>query len=116
MRFLALCCICFFLAACSGVSQQQTQAATVAGTTWAWSNGNGVEFLKGGRVRFSNYAYGGSWQQHGDNVVFDQNGAALFDVVIAGDVMSGTWRRLKGDDTRATFPTYLRKLPGNARF
>jgi hypothetical protein len=86
------------------------------GTTWAWSNGNGVEFLKGGRVRFTNYAYGGSWQQHGDNVTFDQNGAALFDVVIAGDAMSGTWRRLKGDDTRATFPTYLRKLPGNAQF
>jgi len=41
--------------------------------------------------------------------MFDQNGVMLFDVVIAGNVMSGTWRKLKGDDTRSTFPTYLRK-------
>ena len=55
MRFLVLCCIGFFLAGCGGVSQQTApsrasvrgqQPPTVAGTTWAWSNGNGVEFLK----------------------------------------------------------------------
>jgi hypothetical protein len=71
-----------------------------------------VQFLPGGRVRFSNYVYGGHWQQQGDSVTFDQNGVMLFDVVISGNVMSGTWRKLKGDDTRSTFPTSLRKTAG----
>jgi hypothetical protein len=123
VKLLVLCCIGLLLAGCGGVSQEAApsrasvrgqQLPTVAGTTWRWSNGNGVEFLPGGRVRFTNYAYGGAWQQDGANVTFDQNGATLFDVVIAGDVMSGTWRRLKGDDTRSTSPTYLRRSPGNA--
>jgi hypothetical protein len=123
VKLLVLCCIGFFLAGCGGVSQSRPpsrvsapaqQPPNVVDTTWRWSNGNGVEFLKGGRVRFTNYAYGGAWQQDGANVTFDQNGSVLFDVVIAGDAMSGTWRRLKGDDTRSTSPTYLRRSPGNA--
>ena len=118
MRVLILCCIGFFLAACGGVSQRTEssrpsarahQAPTIAGTTWRWNDGRAVEFLPGGRVRFNNYVYGGNWEQHGDSVTFDQNGVMLFDVVIAGNAMSGTWRKLKGDDTRATFPTSLRR-------
>ena len=113
MRFLVLCCLGVLLAACSGLSEQaQPSRASVQpsieGTTWMWSEGRTVQFLKGGRVHFNNYAYGGYWQQHDDLVTFDQNGVMLFDVVIAGNVMSGTWRKLKGDDTRSTFPTYLK--------
>jgi hypothetical protein len=118
VRFPIVCCLCVSLAACGGLSQQaQPPGASartehrpsVEGTTWAWSEGRSVQFLSGGRVRFSNYAYGGYWQQHGDSVTFDQNGVMLFDVVIAGNAMSGTWRKLKGDDTRSTFPTNLKK-------
>jgi len=118
VRFLIFCCLGLLLAACNGLSGQTQpsrasaraqEQPTIEGTTWAWSEGRSVQFLTGGRVRFSNYAYGGYWQQHGDSVMFDQNGVMLFDVVIAGNVMSGTWRKLKGDDTRSTFPTYLRK-------
>ena len=116
MRFLVLCFIGVLLAACSGVSAQpalsRTRAQpppTIGGTTWTWSDGRSVQFLHGGRVRFSNYVYGGNWQQHGDAVTFDQNGVMLFDVVISGSVMRGTWRMLKGEDTHSTFPTSLRK-------
>jgi hypothetical protein len=117
VRVLVLCCIGVLLVACNGLSEQTQpsrasvraqQQPSIEGTTWAWSEGRTVQFLKGGRVRFNNYAYGGYWQQDGDSVTFDQNGVMLFDVVIAGNVMSGTWRKLKGDDTRS-IPTYLKK-------
>jgi hypothetical protein len=118
LRFLVFCSVGVLLAACSGLSGQPplsrapTRAQpspTIEGTTWTWSDGRSVQFLHGGRVRFSNYVYGGNWQQHGNSVTFDQNGVMLFEVVISGNVMSGTWRQLKGDDTHSTFPTALRK-------
>jgi len=121
MRLLVLCCIGLFLAACSGLSQPTTPSRasvsgppppTIEGTTWTWSDGKTVEFLKGGRVRYNNYVHGGNWQQHGAAVTFDQNGVVVFSVVITGNAMTGTWRALKGDDTRVTIPTSLRRVPG----
>ena len=118
LRFLLFGYIGVLLAACSGLSESPPlsgasasaqPAPTIEGTTWTWSDGRSVQFLRGGRVRFNNYAYGGNWQQRGAAVTFDQNGVMLFDLVISGNVMSGTWRKLKGDDTHATFPTSLRK-------
>jgi hypothetical protein len=113
VRLLILACIAVFLWGCGAPSQRTTQRttqqATVVGTKWAWNDGKTVEFLPGGRVRYSNYVHGGNWQQNGNAVTFDQNGVVLFSVVVAGDTMRGSWRALKGDDTRVTIPTSLKR-------
>jgi len=111
VRVLILCCLVVFLWGCGAPAQRITAPPpTVVGTTWAWSDGKRVEFRPGGRVSYSNYVHGGNWQQDGNAVTFDQNGVVLFSVVVTGDTMRGSWRALKGNDTRVTVPTSLKRL------
>jgi hypothetical protein len=85
--------------------------SSVAGTVWKFGGTDTtVEFLPGGRVRFSNSEYGGNWTQEGRSLRFDSNGFTLFEVQINGDEMSGTWRRLRGDDIGLTSPTSLQRV------
>jgi hypothetical protein len=89
----------------------RTRGPRLEGTLWQFAGTQTtVEFLSGGRVRYNNSTYGGKWEQQGKSLRFDSNGYTLFEVVINGDEMKGTWRRLRGSDVGMTSPTELRKI------
>lgn len=83
----------------------------VAGTTWQFGGGSSkVTFFSNGEVDFSDTEAGGKWRQDGNKLSFDCNNFTLFEVTIEGDQMTGTWRRLQGEDVGITAPTSLTRV------
>jgi len=87
-------------------------APDVTGTKWQFPGTNStVEFLAGGRVRFNDTQAPGKWRQEGKSVVFDCNNFTLFELELVGnDEMTGTWRRLQGDDVGTKNPSGLKRI------
>lgn len=87
---------------------------SIAGSTWQFVGTEvTVMFMPGGYVQFSD-RYGGRWHQNGSRLTFDSNNYEAFTMVIDGDAMSGTWRRIAGPDQGVTSPTALQRISGTA--
>jgi hypothetical protein len=85
------------------------------GTVWQFDGTETtVQFLGGGKVLFRNKKQNsestGSWQQTGRSVKFDSNGYTLFELDIDGDRMTGTWKRLKGEDVGQKYPSSMKRI------
>ena len=100
----------------SGAPSTRPAGSRLEGTTWQFGGSDTtVQFLAGGRVRFSNSDTGGQWEQNGNAVKFDANNYTLFEVTVTGDEMTGTWRRLQGPDVGMESPTSLRRVTAGVR-
>jgi hypothetical protein len=88
------------------------EAPDLTGTKWQFpGTATVVEFLKGGQVRFGDTKSPGKWRQKGKTVVFDCNDYTLFELeFVNADEMTGTWRRLQGEDVGQKNPSGLKRL------
>lgn len=103
----------------SGSATSQS-VPSVEGSTWRFPGAAGkttattVEFLGGGRFRWSGKLSEGFWKQDGALISINVNEYTLFRLTIDGDTMRGTWERLQGEDAGQKYPSSLHRVTEGA--
>ncbi|MBW3595998.1 MAG: hypothetical protein KY475_01840 [Planctomycetes bacterium] len=82
-----------------GNPSPSSRASGLVGSKWRFGGTDTtVEFLEGGKFLWSGSATNGFWKQEGATVTINVNNFTLFQFILEGDRMTGTWERLQGED------------------
>jgi hypothetical protein len=85
--------------------------ASLAGTRWQFSGTDStIELLEDGKFLWNGENAKGWWKQDGKSVTVNVNDFTLFELILEGDRLNGTWKRLKGEDAGIKRPSSARRI------
>ncbi len=87
-------------------------SAGLVGSKWKFPGTSTViELQAGGKLLWNGEAIKAEWKQEGDKVTINVNDFTLFELtLVSADKMTGTWKRLKGDDVGLVAPSGLERI------
>jgi hypothetical protein len=92
-------------------AQRASAPTGLVGTKWKFlGTQTTIEFLRDGKFRWNGAAATGHWTKVGTSVVINLNDFTLFELTRSGDKMTGTWKRLRGNDAGVKNPSGLERV------
>jgi hypothetical protein len=84
---------------------------SLVGTKWRFpGTQTTIEFLEDGRFLWNGKPANGFWKQDGTAITINVNDYTLFELTMDGDSMTGTWKRLQGDEAGQKNPSGLKRI------